>query len=467
MTGSEDGMLRVWPLDFSAVFMEAGDRDLYCRISYIISLRYLDCVCTPNIRAFAIERRRMTHAQSLDLSPTHHVCLSLDFLCSTFVSEMKIFAVCVLVSVLCALGCLALDNGLGRTPQMGWNSWNHFHCGVNQTVLQETADAFIKYGLDKLGYVYVNVDDCWARSRDSNKVVVPDPTTFPDFQGMIKYIHSKGLKFGLYSDAGTRTCAGRPGSLGYEEIDANTYAKWDVDYLKYDNCNNQNEPGQERYTKMRDALNKTGHPIFYSLCNGGREDVATWGSTVGNSWRTTHDIRDNWESIIERADINEKLVNDSGPGGWNDPDMLEVGNGGMTAIEYESHFSLWCLMKAPLLIGCDLRNIDNESLRILTNPEVIAVNQDKLGVQGTKRKIDGTNEVWAGPLDGGAYAVVLLNRGKAASNVTASWSDFGVDPSKEADVRDLWQMKDLGNMKGSVTAMVPSHGVVMYKITPE
>ena len=181
---------------------------------------------------------------------------------------------------------------------------------------------------------------------------------------------------------------------------------------------------------------KLGVPFFYSLCNGGCEDIATWGSNAGNSWRTTHDIHANWESITERADINEKLANDSGPGGWNDPDMLEVGNGGMSTTEYETHFSLWCLMKAPLLIGCDLTKIDDESLHILSNPEVITVNQDKMGVQGTKRKIDGTNEVWAGPLDGGAYAVILLNC--AASNITASWSDFGVDPSKEAAVRDLW-----------------------------
>ena len=382
-------------------------------------------------------------------------------------SKMRTIIVRVLTAALYSLGCLALDNGLGRTPQMGWNLWNHFHCDINQTVIKEMADAFIKYGLDKLGYVYVNVDDCWAESRDSNDIIVPDLKAFPDFQGMINYVHSKGLKFGIYSDAGMKTCKGRPGSLGYEEIDANTYAEWKVDLLKYDNCHNENVPALERYTRMRDALNSTGHPIFYSICNKGCEGIATWGSTVGNSWRTTHDIYDNWESMMELADANAMPANGSGPGGWNDPDMLEVGNGGMTTTEYETHFSLWCLMKAPLLIGCDLRDIDNETLRILTNPEVIAVNQDKMGAQGAKRKTDGTSEVWAGPLQGGAYAVVLLNRGAMASNVTASWSDFGVDPSKEADVRDLWQMKDLGKIKGSVTATVPSHGIVMYKILPE
>ena len=314
--------------------------------------------------------------------------------------------------------------------------------------------------------MYVNIDDCWAESRDSHNIIVPDPKAYLDFQHMIDYVHSKGLKFGIYSDAGTKTCKGRPGSLGYEEIDANTYAEWKVDLLKYDNCNNQNIPALDRYTRMCDALNKTGHPIFYSICNKGREDIATWGSTVGNSWRTTHDIYDNWESMIELADVNAMLADGSGPGGWNDPDVLEVGNGGMTTTEYETHFSLWCLMKAPLLVGCDLRNIDDESLRILTNSEVIAVNQDKMGVQGTKKKTDGTSEVWGGPLEGGAYAVVLLNRGLTASTVRANWSDLGVDSNKEFNIRDLWQMKDLGSMKGSVTATVPGHGVVMYKITP-
>ena len=422
--------------------------------------------CLPDTDgALAVDRFVCAHARYRrrardSTPPTCHRARSREM-------KMRVFAVCVLVSLLCWPKGQALDNGLGRTPQMGWNSWNHFHCGINQTIVKQTADLFIKNGLDKLGYMYVNIDDCWAGSRDSNNVVVPDPKTFPNLQGMIDYVHSKGLKFGLYSDAGIKTCAGRPGSLGYEEVDANTYAKWNIDYLKYDSCYPQNVPALQRYTKMRDALNKTGHSIFYSLCNGGGDNVSTWGSSVGNSWRTTADISDHWDSMIQRADLNNMLANDSGPGGWNDPDMLEVGNGAMTTTEYTTHFSLWCLMKAPLLIGCDLNKIDSDSLRILTNPEVIAVNQDKLGVQGTKRKMDGTNEVWAGPLEGGAYAVVLLNHGTASANVTASWSDFGLDPSKEADVRDLWMMKDLGKMAGSVTAVVPSHGSVMYKITPQ
>ena len=361
--------------------------------------------------------------------------------------------------------CQCLDNGLGRTPQMGWNSWNHFHCNINQTVLKETADAFVSSGLIRFGYQYVNVDDCWAKSRDSNNEVQPDTNAFPDFKGMVDYVHSKGLKFGLYSDAGTKTCAGRPGSLGFEKNDANTYAKWGVDYLKYDNCNSESPP-QQRYEAMRDALNKTGRPIFYSMCEWGVENPATWAAAVGNSWRTTYDIEDNWGSMISKADSNDMWARYAGPGGWNDPDMLEVGNGGMTATEYETHFSLWCLMKAPLLIGCDVRNISSDTLRILTNHELIAINQDKLGVQGNKTKVEGSNEIWSGPLSGGSYAVLLLNRGTAATNITASWSDFGLDPNKEADVRDLWKMKDLGSTKGKVTAMVESHGVAMFKITP-
>ena len=370
----------------------------------------------------------------------------------------------LIVQLLCSC-CLCLDNGLGRTPPMGWNSWNHFGCKIDQNTIKETADAFVTSGLIRFGYQYVNVDDCWAKSRDSKNIIQPDPDTFPNFKSMVDYVHSKGLKFGLYSDAGTKTCAGRPGSLGFEQNDAHTYAQWEVDYLKYDNCNAKTSP-KDRYPVMRDALNKTGRPIFYSMCEWGQYDPATWAGPVGNSWRTTGDIRDTWDSMISRADENNKWANYSGPGAWNDPDMLEVGNGGMTNTEYETHFSLWCLMKAPLLIGCDMRKMDSNTLRILTNHELIAINQDKLGVQGNKTKVDGTNEVWSGPLANGSYAVLLLNRGTSASNITASWSDFGLDPNQEADVRDLWSLKDHGSLKGTVTAMVPSHGVAVFKVTP-
>lgn len=364
-------------------------------------------------------------------------------------------------------GGLCLNNGLGMTPQMGWNSWNHFHCKINQSVVEKTADAFISLGLDKLGYKYINVDDCWAKSRDESGVIQPDPKAFPDFQGMIDYVHSKGLFFGLYSDAGIDTCAGRPGSLGYEDVDARTYANWKVDYLKYDNCNNNKTKPETRYPVMRDALNKTGQPIFFSMCEWGQDDPATWAPTVGNSWRTTGDIRDGWDSMIRIADENNVWADQAGPGGWNDPDMLEVGNGNMTGTEYQTHMTLWSLMKAPLLIGCDLSKMSSDTLRILTNPEVIAVNQDKMGVQGEKLGSLSSVEVWGGPLDGGSFVMVLLNKGLVETTITGLWADIGLDSSRSAMVRDLWKRQDLGVMTNGVSDDVPSHGVMMYKISPQ
>ena len=270
---------------------------------------------------------------------------------------------------------------------MGWNSWNKFGCNINEELIRNTIDTLNSSGLIEAGYKYINLDDCWQNSRDENGTIVPDERTFPNgIKPLVDYAHSKGLLFGLYSDAGTKTCAGRPGSLGYEDIDAQTYAEWGVDYLKYDNCYNQGISSLDRYPLMRDALNQTGRPIFYSLCQWGEEDVPTWGKNVSNSWRTTGDISDNWNSMITIIDINDKSYQYAGPGGWSDPDMLEVGNGGMTYEEYKTHFGLWAISKAPLLIGCDITSMSNETKSILTNPEVIAVNQDSLGEQGRKIK---------------------------------------------------------------------------------
>ncbi|MBO6244579.1 MAG: ricin-type beta-trefoil lectin domain protein [Clostridia bacterium] len=293
----------------------------------------------------------------------------------------------LLIVFVCIFCINSLDNGLGLTPQMGWNTWNKFHCNINQTLIKKSIDEFIKSGLVEAGYKYINLDDCWQYARDENNTILPDNVTFRDgIKPLVKYAHERGLLFGLYSDAGTHTCAGRPGSLNYEEIDANTYAEWGVDYLKYDNCNNQGIPSLDRYPKMRDCLNKTGHQIFYSLCQWGQENVATWGMEVGNSWRTTGDIEDNWNSMINIIDQNDQWYQYAGPGGWNDPDMLEVGNGGMTLTEYKTHFALWAISKAPLLIGCDITTMTEDIKKILTNPEVIAINQDSLGEQGHKIK---------------------------------------------------------------------------------
>jgi len=280
---------------------------------------------------------------------------------------------------------LTLDNGLGRTPQMGWNSWNHFGCGINEKLIHDTITTLSKSGLAAAGYEYVNMDDCWAGWRDSSGNIHPDNSSFPNgVKPLADYAHSLNLKFGLYSDAGEKTCAGRPGSLNYETNDANTYASWGVDYLKYDNCNNDNIPPRTRYPKMTTALLNTKRPIFYSLCEWGEDNPATWGAPVANSWRTTGDISDSWGSMTSRIDASDVWWSYAAPGGWNDPDMLEVGNGGMTQTEYISHFSLWCLAKAPLLIGCDINSMTPETFNILTAPEVIAVNQDKLGKQGHK-----------------------------------------------------------------------------------
>ena len=285
-----------------------------------------------------------------------------------------------------------LNNGLGMTPQMGWNSWNKFACKITEKIIIDTIDALESKGFIKAGYNYINLDDCWQKNRSENGSIIPDYTAFPKgIKYLADYAHSKGLKFGLYSDAGFYTCERRPGSLGYEEIDADQYARWGIDYLKYDNCYNNGTKSLTRYEKMRDALNKTGRQIFYSICSWGRENVSEWARDYGNSWRTTRDIKDNWKSMIRIIDLNNRWYEYAAPGGWNDPDMLEVGNGGMTIDEYKVHFGLWALSKAPLLIGCDVTNVTQEIVDILTNPEVISINQDSLGQQGRKIKYTQTN----------------------------------------------------------------------------
>ncbi|PKA60408.1 Alpha-galactosidase [Apostasia shenzhenica] len=344
-------------------------------------------------------------------------------------------------------GRSALDNGLGRTPPMGWNSWNHFQCKIDENMIRETANAVVATGLASLGYKYINLDDCWAElNRNSQGNLVPKASTFPSgIKALADYVHEKGLKLGIYSDAGTQTCSKTmPGSLGYEEQDAKTFASWGIDYLKYDNCNNQNINLQQR----------------------GQEDPATWAGSVGNSWRTTGDIEDNWNSMTSRADQNDQWASYAGPGGWNDPDMLEVGNGGMTIEEYRSHFGIWALAKAPLLIGCDVRSMSNETFAILSNSEVIDVNQDELGVQGKKVKSKSNLEVWAGPLSGGRVAVVLWNRGASQASLTADWSEIGLNPSTVVDARDLWE-HSTASAEGNLTATVASHASKMYVLTPK
>lgn len=299
--------------------------------------------------------------------------------------------------------------------------------------------------------------------------LVPKTSTFPSgIKALADYVHGKGLKLGIYSDAGSQTCSKTmPGSLGHEEHDARTFASWGVDYLKYDNCNNDGTSPKERYPVMSKALLNSGRPIFFSLCEWGLEDPATWAPNVGNSWRTTGDISDNWDSMTSRADQNDLWASYAAPGGWNDPDMLQVGNGGMTTEEYRSHFSIWALAKAPLLIGCDVRTMSNETLEILSNKEVIEVNQDTLGVQGKKVKNNGDLEVWAGPLSNKKVAVVLWNRCSSRATVTAYWSDIGLDSTTTVNARDLWAHSNQASVKRQISADLDSHACKMYVLTPQ
>ena len=369
----------------------------------------------------------------------------------------------------------ALDNGLAKTPPMGWNSWNKFACNVSEELIKQIADAMVSTGMKNAGYQYIVIDDCWQVDRDSQGNVIPDGKRFPSgIKALADYIHAKGLKFGIYSDAGTLTCQKRPGSRGYEFQDARQYAAWGVDYVKYDWCSTSTQNQQASYSIMRDALVKSGRPMVFSLCEWGSSKPWLWARDVGNLWRTTGDIQDCWDckrdwggmGFVHILDLQNGLESYAGPGHWNDPDMLEVGNGGMTTTEYRSHFSLWCILAAPLIAGNDIRSMSPEIAEILKNKEVIAVDQDQLGMQGRRVKREGELEVWARQLADGSRAVALLNRGAAESKISVTWSDIGYPDYLAASVRDLWARKDLGKSTGSFSATVGSHDVVVVKIKP-
>ena len=380
--------------------------------------------------------------------------------------------------MLCAVSltnAYSLDNGLARTPPMGWNSWNKFACDVNEQLIREMADAMVTSGMKDAGYVYLVIDDCWQIDRDAQGNILPDPQRFPSgMKALADYVHSRGLKFGLYSDAGTLTCQKRPGSRGYEFQDARQYAAWGVDYLKYDWCSTGTQNAPASYSIMRDALLKAGRPIVFSICEWGTSKPWLWAKDVGNLWRTTGDIQDCWDckrdwggmGVVHVLDLQDGLESYAGPGHWNDPDMLEVGNQGMTITEYRAHFSLWCILAAPLMAGNDLRNMTNEVKEILTNREVIAVDQDSLGMQGRRVKRYGDREVWAKQLADGGRAVVLFNRGPKSQEISVSWTEIGYPQHVAAQVRDLWAHKDLGKLIGKFSAEVPSHGVVMVTVKP-
>ena len=366
---------------------------------------------------------------------------------------------------------------LAPTPPMGWSTWNHFRHNISDATVRAQADALVSTGMRDAGYVYVNIDGGWEGYRDAAGVLHPN-SNFPDMKALADYIHSRGLKFGLYTGPGPKTCAGAVASYGYEEQDAKMFAAWGVDYLKYDLCSfgeimKQESGGNElrsdaimqaAYEKMHQDLLSTGRPIVFSMCQYGLGKVWTWGAQVGgNLWRTTGDIGDTYGSMTSIGFQQVGLSPYAGPGHWNDPDILEVGNGGMTTDEYRMHMSLWAILAAPLIAGNDLIKMTPETVSILMNKEVIAVDQDALGKQGDRAYATDGLEVWTKPLQGGAVAVGLFNRTSAPTSMTLRLADIGWQG--RAAARNLWNHQDIGVLSQNYTVVVQRHGVVMLRIS--
>jgi alpha-galactosidase len=367
---------------------------------------------------------------------------------------------------------LPAQSKIAATPAMGWNSWNHFAKRVTDKDVRTAADELVSTGMKDAGYIYVNIDDAWQGNRDANGNILPN-SKFPDMKALTDYVHSKGLKIGIYSGPGPKTCGGYTGSYQHEEQDAKTYAAWGFDYLKYDLCSyheimQKEAPGDQAkqyqmmraaYEKMHKALVATGRPIFFSLCQYGWDSVWKWGPTVGgNSWRTTDDIQDNYMSMSNIGFSQAGLAKYAGPGHWNDPDMLEVGNGKMKYNEYLTHMSLWAILAAPLLAGNDLSQMTAETKSILMNKDVIAIDQDPLGKQGDRVSADGPFEVWSKPLKDGSVAVGLFNRGHDAEQMSLPLAKLGL--SAGSKVHNVWNPSDSGHGPW----MVPEHGVVLLVV---
>ena len=398
--------------------------------------------------------------------------------------------------------------GLADTPQMGWSSWNKFQTDINETLIKDIADKMVEYGLVDAGYVYLNLDDGWHGERDEQGFIHEDLEKFPSgMKSLADYLHARGLKLGIYSDAGTNTCACYAGSLGHEYQDAFTYAHWGVDYLKYDWCFTTNINPKGAYALMRNALRAAGRPIFFSMCEWGLSKPWEWAAEVGHSWRTTGDIgvsfmpvpqqygpdgRRLWKAlgVMEIVDMNEPLRKYAGPGHWNDPDMLEVGNG-MSVSEDRAHFALWCMMAAPLILGNDITDMTKETLDIITNREMIAVDQDPLGIQGLRLKKEGDLQYWFKPLVDGDWAFCIVNTGDAAVTVPVDWTALEVEDeisgratsfdSVNYTVRDIWNpsakpfttlAKGKGKQRGKwvpvgAQIVVGSHDVATFRLTPK
>jgi alpha-galactosidase len=397
---------------------------------------------------------------------------------------MRKILIVTLILISCTTFGQKFDN-LALTPPMGWNSWNRFGCNVNEQMLRDAADALVSSGMKDAGYEYIVVDDCWHGIRDSLGFIHPDPVHFPSgIKALTDYIHAKGLKFGIYSCAGNKTCAGRPASRGHEYQDALTYAKWGVDYLKYDWCDTEGLNAEGAYATMRDALHAAGRPVVFSLCEWGNNKPWLWGAKTGHLWRTTGDIsalfdgvenHGTWSSlgVMRIVDLQKDIRQYAGPDHWNDPDMLEVGNG-MTVNEDRAHFSMWCMLAAPLMTGNDLHNMNAETVKILTNKEVIAVDQDPLGIEAWKYAGKDSVETWFKPLKDGDWAVCFINRTMKPARVEFDWAGQKIydDFSKrdlnagqtEYEIVNLWSKAVSGTTRNALRSEVPGHDVLMFRL---
>lgn len=376
---------------------------------------------------------------------------------------------------------------LAKTPPMGWSSWNKFARNITEKDIKSIADAMVSSGLAECGYVYVNIDDCWHGERDANGNIQCDPDKFPGgMKALADYIHGKGLKFGLYSDAGCKTCAGEPGSLGHEYQDAKTYADWGIDYLKYDWCNTPDQNTKASYRLMRDALYAAGRPIVFSICEWGSTKPWEWAGEIGHMWRTTGDIGCNFDcyknygdwgemGVLQIVDKNEPLRHFAGPGHWNDPDMLEVGNG-MAENEDRAHFTLWCMMAAPLILGNDIRDMSDATKAILTNKDVIAIDQDPLGIQGWRFYTSDGVEYWYKPLVDNEWALCVFNRTPDSKEVELDWHELitydniskrSFNPERNLhSFKNLWTGKEEGLTDKNRKVKIPGYDVALYRFKP-
>jgi alpha-galactosidase len=393
--------------------------------------------------------------------------------------------------VLCLTLCLVTSafaqkwEGLALTPPMGWNSWNTFASNITEKVVRETADTIVANGMRDAGYVYLVIDDTWSKKeRDEHGNLEGDPVKFPSgMKALGDYLHSKGFKFGIYSCAGMKTCGGYPGGWGHEFQDALTYASWGVDYLKYDWCDHGTADARDAYKRMSDALHAAGRPIVFSLCEWGQNKPWEWAEPVGHLWRTTGDIYDSydgrkgwalgWKRILDLqydlvpASGADGIAKFAGPGHWNDPDMLEVGNEGLSTAESRAHFSFWCILAAPLMAGNDVRQMKPGIRDILTDKDVIAINQDVAGKQGFRALSEPATqtEIWVKELSNKEWAVCMLNTGTVAADLTMHWSSLWTVQGKFT-VRDVWAKKSIGDNSKPYTVRVASHDVVLFRLTP-